>query len=79
MFHSFFNKEKISPETETKLDFISSTWYDDHILKLDEKSGNAYDVIQVSKESIMPRLFLTYWGRRVCILIFFMFLMTTLI
>ena len=36
-FHSFFNKEKTSAETEAKLDFILSIWDDDHILRLDEK------------------------------------------
>ena len=36
-FRSFFNKEKTSAETETKLEFISSIWDDDHILRLDEK------------------------------------------
>ena len=33
-----------------------------------KKTGNAYGVIKVSEESILIRLFLTYWGRRVCIL-----------
>ena len=37
-FHSFFNKEKTSAETATKLDFISSIWDDDHIRRLDEKN-----------------------------------------
>ena len=37
-FHSFFNKEKTSTETETKLDFIWSIWDYDHILRLDEKN-----------------------------------------
>ena len=37
-FHSFFNKEKTSAETATKLDFISSIWDDDHIWRLDEKN-----------------------------------------
>ena len=37
-FHSFFNKEKTSAETETKIDFISSIWDDNHILRLDEKN-----------------------------------------
>ena len=36
--HSFFNKEKTSAETTTKLDFISSIWDDDHIRRLDEKN-----------------------------------------
>ena len=36
-FHSFFNKENKSAETETKLDFISSILDDGHILRLDEK------------------------------------------
>ena len=36
-FHSFFNKEKTSAETATKLDFISSIWDDDHIRRLEEK------------------------------------------
>ena len=37
-FHFFFNKEKKSAETETKLDFISYIWDDDDILRLDEKN-----------------------------------------
>ena len=37
-FHSFFNKEKTSEETETRLDFISYIWDDDHILRLDGKN-----------------------------------------
>ena len=49
-FHSFFNNEKTSAETETKLYFVSSIWDDDHIMRLDEKKGNAYDVIKVTKE-----------------------------
>ena len=34
-FHTFLNKEKTSAETETKLDFVSSIWDDDHIWRLD--------------------------------------------
>ena len=37
-FHSFFNKEKTSAETATKLDIISSIWDDDHIRRVDEKN-----------------------------------------
>ena len=37
-FHLFLNKEKTSAETETKRDFISSIWDDDHIWRLDEKN-----------------------------------------
>ena len=33
-----------------------------------EKTGNAYGVIKNFKESMLLRLFLTYWGRRVFIL-----------
>ena len=33
-----------------------------------KKTGNDYGVIQVSKESMLLRLLLTYWGRRLCIL-----------
>ena len=40
---------------------------------------NAYGVIQVFKESIILRILLTYWGRRVCILKVVMFLMKYLI
>ena len=67
-FHSFFNKEKTSAETATKLDIISSIWDDDHIRRVDEKTGNAYGVIKLFKESMLLRLLLTYWGIRVCIL-----------
>ena len=67
-FIHFFNKENTSAETTTKLSFISSIWDDDHIWRLDEKTGNAYGVINVFKESMILRLFLTYWGRRVCTL-----------
>ena len=44
-----------------------------------KKTDNNYDVIQVSKESILLRLLLTYWGRIVCILKVVMFLRTNLI
>ena len=37
-FHLIFNNEKTCAETETKLDFISSIWDDDHILRLDENN-----------------------------------------
>ena len=37
-FHSFFNKEKTSAETATKIYLISYIWDDDHILRLDEKN-----------------------------------------
>ena len=47
--HLFSSKENTSKETETRLDFISSIWDDDHILRLDGKNGNACGVIQVSK------------------------------
>ena len=50
------------------MDFISSIWDDDQIWGLDEKNGNAYGVIKVFKESMLLRLLLTYWGRRICIL-----------
>ena len=36
--HSFFNKEKTSAETTTKLDIISFIRDDDHIQRLDEKN-----------------------------------------
>ena len=78
-FHSLFNKEKTSAETETKLDLISYIWDDGHIMRLDEKTGNAYGIIQVSKESMILRLLLTYWERRVCILKVFIFLRTKII
>ena len=77
-FHSFFNKEKTSAETATKLDFISYIWDDDHIRRLDGKTGNAYGVIEIFKKSILLRLLLTYWGRRVCKLKVVMFLRTNL-
>ena len=34
----YFNKEKTSAETETRIYFVSSIWDDDHILRLDEKN-----------------------------------------
>ena len=37
-FHSFFNMEKTSAETATKLNLISSIWDDDYIWRLDEKN-----------------------------------------
>ena len=37
-FHSFLNTEKTSVETATKINFISSIWDDDHIMRLDEKN-----------------------------------------
>ena len=39
-----------------------------------KKTGNAYGVIKLFKGSILLRLLLTYWGRRVCILKVFMLL-----
>ena len=37
-FIHFFNKEKTSAETATKLNLISSIWNDDHIRRVDEKN-----------------------------------------
>ena len=37
-FNTFFNKEKATAETATKLAFILSIWDDDHIRRLDEKT-----------------------------------------
>ena len=37
-FHLLFNKERIISETETKIDFISSIWDDDNILRLDKNN-----------------------------------------
>ena len=68
VFNSFINKEKTSAETPTKLDLISSIWNDDHIWRLYGKTGNAYGVTKVSKESMLLRILLTYWGIRVFIL-----------
>ena len=48
-FHLFFNRKKTKTETKTMLDFISSILDNYHILRLDEKNGNAYGVIQDSK------------------------------
>ena len=44
-----------------------------------KKTDNAYGIKQVSKEPMLLRLLLTYWGRRVCILKVVMFLRTKLI
>ena len=55
-FHSFFNKEKKSAETETKIDLISSIWYDDHIRRPDEKNrqclwcNQSYQGINATKD-----------------------------
>ena len=57
-----------SAETATKLNIISSLWDDDHIRRLYKKTGNAYNVIKIFKESMLLRPLLMYWGRRVCIL-----------
>ena len=52
---SFFNKEKTSAETATKLDLISSIWDDDHIRRLDEKNwqclwcNQTFQVINATK------------------------------
>ena len=43
-----------------------------------KKTGNAYGVIKLFKESMLLRLLLTYWGRRVCILKVVMLLKTKL-
>ena len=42
------------------------------------KTGNVYGVIKLFRESILLRLLLTYWGRRVCILKVVMLLKTKL-
>ena len=44
--HSFFNKEKTSAETATKLYIISSIWDDDRIWRLDEKNWYAVFVLR---------------------------------
>ena len=44
-----------------------------------KETGNAYDVINFSKESMLIRLFLTYCGRRVCILKVVMLIRTKLV
>ena len=37
-YYYLFDNEKTRAETETKLDFISSIWDDDHILRIDENN-----------------------------------------
>ena len=37
-YHSLFNNENTFAETEKNIDFISSIWDDDHILRLDENN-----------------------------------------
>ena len=32
-----------------------------------EKTGNAYGIIKLFNESMLLKILLTYWGRRVCI------------
>ena len=44
-----------------------------------KKTGNAYGVIKLFKESMLQRLLLTYWERRICILKVVMLLKTNLI
>ena len=36
--HFFLNNENTYTETETKLDFISSNWDDDNMMRLDENN-----------------------------------------
>ena len=54
-FHSFFDKEKTSAETVTKIDFISSIWDDNYIRRIDEKNwqclwcNQIFQVIHSSK------------------------------
>ena len=54
-FNPFFNKEKTSEETETRLDFISYIWGDDHIMRIDEKNwqclwcNTSFQVINATK------------------------------
>ena len=54
-FHPFFNKEKTSAETATKLNFISYIWDDDHIRRIDEKNwqclwcNQTFQVINATK------------------------------
>ena len=56
----FFNKKEASIETNTKLDFISSIWDDDHIEIIDEISGIVSGAIIHFSELILPRLWLMY-------------------
>ena len=44
-----------------------------------KKTGNAYGVKQASKELMILRLLITYWGKRVCVLKVVIFLKTKLI
>ena len=37
-YHYCFNNQKTCAETETNIDFISSIWDDDQIMRLDEKN-----------------------------------------
>ena len=53
--HQLFNKEKTNSETENKLDFISSIWDDDQILRLGENNwqclwcNTSFQVINANK------------------------------
>ena len=51
----FFNKENTSVETETKLDFISSIWDDDHILRLVEKLARKKMHCQIKRQHLQRK------------------------
>ena len=77
-YHYFLNNKNTC--TETKKDrfyFICLGWWSHYGARF--KNGNAYGVIQVSKEWILLRILITYWGRRVCIFKVFMFLSKNII
>ena len=48
-YNYLFNNENTCAEIETEIDFISSIWDDDQIMRLNKKTGNAYGVIKVCK------------------------------
>ena len=66
-FIPIFNKEK--QVQKPQLSWISFHLYGMMITfrGMMKKTGNDYGVIKVFKESMLLRLLLTYWGRRVCI------------
>ena len=67
-FHSFLNQGK-------KVQKPQISWISFHLYGIMikfggqmKKTGNAYGVIKSFNESMLLRLLLTYWGRRVCTL-----------
>ena len=67
-FHSLFNNEKACAEKETKLDFISSIWDDDHIQMFDENKWQCLWCNKIFQGINATEALARVLKKRVCIL-----------